>query len=186
MVGLIHRLMLEMLSQRYGQEKVSQLLTQAGMSQNRVFRLDTNYSDPEFQCLLATILRETELNQAELETQFAAHFLNDALKRWPVFFSMSDSAKSLLERQPRIHNGFASSMSKQSDQDQINDKFHLDSTENTLTVHYNSAHQLCGLYIALAKEVLNYYNDSADIEELSCLKNGDSECCIKLTWPQAN
>ncbi|MGH1371058.1 MAG: heme NO-binding domain-containing protein [Cellvibrionaceae bacterium] len=184
MVGLIHRLMLDMLRQNYGTEAVSTLMTQAGLADDQVFRLDTNYSDSEFQNLLKIVLEQTPLSQEQLESQFAVHFLKDALKRWPAFFEMSDSAKSLLEKQPRIHNGFASSMTQQADRDKINDKFHLDSSDHALTVHYKSPHQLCGLYIALAGEVLNHYREQARIEELSCLKHGDDECCIKLTWPQ--
>lgn len=182
MVGLIHRLILDMLRKNYGQEKVAQLLAQAKLPENQEFRLDTNYSDSEFQNLLGIIIQETPLSQPELESQFAVHFLEDAIKRWPAFFEMSKSAKSLLERQPKIHNGFASSMNHQVDRDKINDKFHLDSTDNTVVVHYKSPHQLCGLYIALAGEVLKHYQEQAIIEELTCLKNGDKECCIKLTW----
>ncbi len=182
MVGLIHRLLLDMLRRDYGAHTVTKLLSMAGLTPNEEFRLDTNYSDSEFQRLLELTLNETQLSQEQLESQFAVYFLADALKRWPVFFQMSTSAKSFLERQPRIHNGFASSMTLQADRDKINDKFRLESTEDSLTVHYKSPHQLCGLYIALAKEVLKYYKEEAQITEQQCLKHGDPECCISLRW----
>lgn len=186
MVGLIHRLILDMLQRQYGEQMVNDILseTKAAVGHNigRHFRLDTNYSDQEFQTLLGIALKKTDLSQSDFEHVFAQHFLADALQRWPVWFQMSDSAKSFLERQPRIHNGFASSMKTQQDRDRINDKFHLDSTDDSLTVHYHSPNQLCGLYVELAKAVIKHYGDEAEVEERLCLKNGDHECCIVINW----
>ena len=47
---------------------------------------------------------------------------------------------------------------------------------------WRAANQLCGLYTALARLIINHYGDDASIEEAKCLKQGDSECEIRIRW----
>ncbi len=49
-------------------------------------------------------------------------------------------------------------------------------------MHYRSPNQLCGLYTATARWIINHYGDDASIEETKCLKQGDSECEIRIRW----
>lgn len=184
MVGLIHKMLLDMLIDDYGVATLETILKRAEITPSQDFRIDTSYSDSQFREILKITLEETGLDVDAFEKRFAAHFLQDALKRWPMWFQMSNTAKSFLERQPKIHNGFASSMSNDQDRDKINDKFRVDSDDHSITVHYVSPNQLCGLYKALALEILNYYHDQAIIEESTCQKRGDHECCIRVVWDQ--
>lgn len=182
MVGLIHRMLLELLDELIGADAVGVILQRAKIAKDTEFRIDTNYSDEQFRTLLTCVIEETGLGRDALEKRFATHFLQDAKARWPMWFKMSSTAREFLLRQPKIHNGFASSMSSEADRTLINDKFHVDENAAAITVHYKSPNQLCGLYKALAQEVLDDYGEQAEITESLCLKNGDSECCIKVEW----
>lgn len=182
MVGLIHRMLIELLDELIGADAVSRILQQAKIPVDTEFRIDTNYSDEQFRTLLSCVMEETGLDQDTLEKRFATHFLKDAKARWPMWFKMSNSARDFLMRQPKIHNGFASSMSSEADRTLINDKFHVDEEADKIVVHYKSPNQLCGLYKFLAQEVLDDYGEQATISESLCLKNGDDECCISVEW----
>ena len=95
---------------------------------------------------------------------------------------MSKSAREFLQRQPKIHNGFATGVRDQKAGQAINDKFEIEHIEDGITVHYRSPNQLCGLYMALARCLMKHYGDEAAIEETKCLKQGDSECEIRIRW----
>lgn len=182
MVGLIHRLLLEMLHPMVGAEGITRILQQAGIPADTEFRLDTNYPEAEFDGLLQAILDETGLPQPQLEQIYARFFLADAKKRWPTWFSMSANGREFLLRQPKIHNGFASAMLNEADRSRINDKFMFEEGDSAITVHYRSPHRLCGLFKCLAQEVLDHYQEQARISESLCLKQGDRECCIHIAW----
>jgi hypothetical protein len=42
------------------------------------------------------------------------------------------------------------------------------------------------LYTSLADEVLRLYGEVATIEQVKCVKRGDSECEIWITWAPEN
>ena len=183
MVGLIHRMLLELLDELLDAAAVARIRARANIPADTMFRMAQSYSDEEFRNLLTCIMEETGLDRDTLEIRFASHFLKDAKARWPRWFDMSTSARELLLRQPKIHNGFASSMCSEADRTRINDKFLVDEDEQGITVHYKSPNQLCVLYKALAKEVIDDYGEQATITESLCLKKGDAKCCIRVEWP---
>jgi ribosomal protein S25 len=71
-----------------------------------------------------------------------------------------------------------------SSRDQIKDKFRIEKLENKIITHYRSPNRHCHLYTSLAREVLQHYEDQAIIEEVSCMKRGDTECEIWITWAE--
>lgn len=182
MVGLIQRLLLELVQQELGDDGLKRVLAQAGIPSDREFRIDTSYSDEEFQRLLQATMSQTGLDQDQLEKRYASYFLADAQRRWPMWFKMSGSAREFLLRQPKIHNGFASSMKNEEDRSRINDKFHFEEHPHHLVVHYRSPNHLCGLFKYLVMEVLELYGETACIDESLCMKQGDDECCISVSW----
>ena len=182
MVGLIQRILLEMIEHQAGQAGLTRVITRVGIPADREFRLDTNYCDVEFQQLYQATMEELGVDQEGLEILYARHFLNDAQKRWPMWFSMSKNAREFLLRQPKIHNGIASAMSNEEDRSRMKDKFHFEEHPQHIVIHYRSEHKLCGLFKNLVNEVLKLYQERASITESCCLKHGDAECCISVSW----
>lgn len=182
MVGLIQRLLLELVERHLGRSGVEKVLTSAGIATDIEYRIDTNYSDTEFQSLLSATMSEMKLDQPKLEQLYAKHFINDAQKRWPMWFTMADSARDFLLLQPKIHNGFASAMENERDRARINDKFHFEEEADRIVIHYKSPNRLCGLFVCLAKEVLAIYNETAEIINDCCMNEGDEECQISIIW----
>jgi hypothetical protein len=97
---------------------------------------------------------------------------------------MSSTAREFLERHPVVHNNFADAVRDTRSRDQIKDKFRIEKCGDKIITHYRSPNRHCHLYISLAQEVLRHYEDQASIEEVKCLKRGDPECEIWITWSE--
>jgi len=182
MVGLIQKVLFDLLAEVGGPQVVAQVRLRAGIPEDRRFRLDTVYPDDEWQRLLAATGEVLGKSQDELERAYADYFGRDALRRWPAWFEMSANARQFLERQQTIHNTFATGVRDAGARAGITDKFRLEKREHELVTHYRSPNQLCGLYKALAQWVLDHYREQAQIEETSCTKHGDAECEIHIRW----
>lgn len=182
MVGLIQKLLLDMVESANGPEGVRELKRRAGVPEDQIYRMDEVYSDEECMRLLAAACEVLQVSQAEAEVAYADFFFNDAKKRWPMWFKMSKNSREFLQRQPAIHNGFATSFEDLELRKGINDKFSMVGTESSLVVTYRSPNQLCGLFKTLAQWIIDYYEDEATFEEKSCMKNGDPECEIHIHW----
>ncbi|NRB41013.1 MAG: heme NO-binding domain-containing protein [Pseudomonadales bacterium] len=186
MIGLIHSIFLGFLDTQCDQQTKEGILKKAGFDVDTEFRLDTVYSDEQWQRLFSIAVETLGVSVEAAEQGLAKKFYEDALERWSMWFEMSNSAREFLERQPKIHNGFASGL-KEQDRDKkqsINDKFKLTPDGNKLSIDYKSPNHHCELYKALAQCLMDHYGDQAEITETCCMKKGDDHCHIELLWPQ--
>lgn len=182
MVGLIQKLLFDLVESAGGTEAAVDVKRRADVPEDKEFRMDEAYDDEEWRRLLAATCDVLNVTQEQAEEAYADIFIKDALRRWPMWFQMSNSAREFLERQPRIHNGFATGVQDSEARKSINGKFQLEKHNGELVVHYRSPNQLCGLYKALAHRVSDHYGEKASIEETRCLKQGDPECEIHISW----
>ncbi len=184
MVGLIHKTLLGLIESVAGCDAVAEVKRRAGVPGDRVFRMDQGYDDGEWQRLLAGTCQVLGITQSQAEEVFADFFCKDALQRWPAWFAMSHDAREFFERQPSIHNSFATGVRDPAARQAITDKFNLEKRPGELVMHYKSANQLCGLCMALARWIIQHYGDDATVEETRCLKQGDAECEVHICWRQ--
>lgn len=182
MMGLIHRLLFAMVEESTGTAGVREVKKLAAIPEDRDFRIDETYEDEEWRRLLDAACEVLSVNQAEAEVAFADCFYRDSLERWPTWFEISSSAREFLERQPAIHNGFATGVTDPKMRRQIIDKFRLEKRADKLIVRYRSPNRLCGLYIALGRKIIEHYGDKAVIDEHRCQRQGDTECEIHIVW----
>lgn len=185
MVGLIQKVLFDLVEEVGGAAAAAEVRRRANVPAERRFRLDTVYSDEEWQRLLQAAGDVLGKPQHELERAYADWFGRDALSRWPVWFEMSSSARQFLERQQTIHNTFATGVRDPAARRDIRDKFRLEKRPHELVTHYRSPNQLCGLYKELARWVLAHYREQATIQETRCTRRGDPECEIHVRWPGA-
>lgn len=182
MVGLIQAILLDLVETAGTRGAVERVRAAAGVPEGRDFRMDVAYDDEEWRRLLSAAIDELDITPQEAVDAYAKHFLADALRRFPMWFQMSPNAKSFLMKQPAIHNGFATGVSDPEARSAIEDKFELTETDDGYRIRYKSPNRLCGLYVALAKEVLAYYDEEAKITESKCMSRGDDACEIELIW----
>lgn len=176
MVGLIQKVLFDLVHEIGGVEAVAEVKRRACVAPDRRYRLDTVYPDEEWQRLLRAACEVLNLPQDEVEIAYADLFARDALARWPVWFEMSANARQFLERQQTIHNAFATGVRDAEARRGIEDKFRIEKLEHEIVTHYRSPNQLCGLYKALARWILEHYREQAVVEEPRCVKRGDAEC----------
>jgi heme-NO-binding protein len=182
MIGLIPKLLVNFVTQERGAEAARRVLEGAGVAPGRHYRLDSPYDDGEVHRLWASTVAEFGLTQHDFELRFATFFGEDARRRWPAWFRMSANAREFLMRQPVIHNSLATGLHDAAERRAVADKFRLEARPDTIVVHYRSPHQLCGLYMALARWVLDQYGERGTVDEVTCLRRGDAACEIHVRW----
>lgn len=188
MVGLIQKLLCDMILIAADAATLEKIKQDAGIESDRVFHLNQVYSDEEWQRLFASTLKIMNLTEDQAIDIYADYFAKDALKRFPTWFVMCKNSYEFLLIQPTIHNCFATGVTEADGELRkqickgITDKFHVDKQAMKIVTHYRSPNQLCSLYIALAKWMIAHYQDTAIIEEKKCTKRGDDECEIVIQW----
>lgn len=182
MVGLMQKLLFNLIRNMAGEETLAQIKQQAGLPPTKEYQINNVYSDEEWRGLLKVTFNVLGMSIERGNKVFAAYFLKETIQRFPTWFSMSKNSYEFLSIQPTIHNCFATSVLDKTSREAINDKFKIEQLPNKLITHYRSPNQHCTLYKYLAQEVIQYYQDEADIEEKMCMQQGASECEIHINW----
>ena len=182
MIGLIHKILFDLVHSIGGDEAVNKVKLAALVPLETEYQLNAVYDDAEWRRLVGATCEVLGITPDQAEAAYADHFLKDALNRWPMWFRMSKNSRELLLRQPAIHNSLAAGVSEEAHRSAIADKFRIDTTADGIVTHYRSSNGHCGLYMALARCVVNHYGDEADIEERQCAKRGAEECEIHVRW----
>lgn len=182
MVGLIQKLLLQLIKQLKGEEGVLAVKKEAQIPIDQEYQINNVYSDEEWKRLFAATIKVLNVSEQEAEKLYADYFITDAIKRFPIWFNMCKNSYELLSIQPDIHNCFATSVVDKASKKSINDKFRVEQFPNHLITHYCSPNKQCSLYIQFAKQVFEHYKDEATIEEKKCALHGAAECEIHITW----
>ena len=176
MLGYPLKTLLKAIESRHGREAVVQLLEEAGLPNDRAYRLNDAYADSEAQRLAAAASRHLSVEE------IAETFFEDTLTRFPTWYEMCQTSREFLEMQPEIHNTFAVGLQQPEEREAVRDKFRLDKGGDELVVHYRSPNRLCDIYKAVARHVFRHYHDNATIEEPRCMNRGDVECELRIRW----
>ena len=183
MIGIIQKVLLDLLEETGGAPLVTDVLRRAEVHEDVTYRIDQNYSDDEFHRLLQASGEATGLSESELCVLYAKAFLTRARDLFPRFFEMSSSSEEFLLRQATIHAVMASGLKTSEDRKAVTDKFSAEQIRpGFVRVHYRSANKLCELYKALAHEVASLYGEKLQISCEHCMKRGDAECRFAINW----
>lgn len=182
MVGLMPNVLTRLILATAGKDQLAEIRRRAGIPVERKYDLNKVYPDEEWQRFYDATRCVLDLSHHQAEEACAEFFCRDALERWSVWFTMSRNSREMLVRQPAIHNTFSTGLQNPRDRAAMMDKFRLVETTDGLTTFYCSPNRLCGLYMALARWIVNYYGDCATIEEECCMKKGAAECKINIAW----
>lgn len=186
MIGLIQKVLLDMVEGEGGPELVTVVREAAGVPPERVFRIGVPYDDAECRRLMAAASEHLGLYGEPLFDRYAEYFFRDAQARFPQWFAMCPSARDLLERQPVIHNCFAAGLQSHSQRRSVNDKFRTlpVAADNELHIEYRSPNHLSALYAALARWVLRHYGERAHvvIEPHADSSPAEERATIRVAW----
>lgn len=182
MIGVIHWVLFDLIRSLGGEDALATVKERAGIPSDTEFRLNAAYDDAQWRRLLAATCETLNITPEEAAETFADYFYRDALARWPAWFQMAGNSLEFLARQPAIHNSLSAGLRDEAIRQTVADKFRVERDELSLTTHYASENRHCGLYMALARRIIEHYGDEASIAERACLLRGDPECEIRIVW----
>lgn len=182
MIGIIQKILLDMIETEAGSAGLDRLKREAGIPSDTIYRIDTVYPDGECLKLFEIAGKILSLETPALFERYSGYFCRDALQRWPTWFETSKSSREFLERQPTIHNCFATGLRDAEARKAVTDKFRIERTAEGLITHYRSPNRLCGLYKALGRWIVDYYGERVEIQEPTCMLRGDPQCDIHIHW----
>ena len=182
MVGLICKVLVDLVRSKGGEAAVAEVRKRAGFPEGTEFKLDAVYDDADWHRLLGAACEALAITPAQAEAAYADFFFEDSLARWRPWFQMSRNSREFILRQPAIHNSLAAGVREEAQRTAIADKFRIEPTEDGLVTHYRSANGHCGLYMALARNIIAHFGDEAVIEERCCSLTGADECEIHIRW----
>lgn len=178
MIGIIHKVLFDVLKQAGGDDLVVQVTDAAGVNASDI-RISETYPDHEFAQLFASTLQITQLPRATVVDLYADAFLAYAQELFPAFFAMSDSAYDFLRRQPKIHTSLSASLVNDEEREQVEQKFSLvEEDDGSLNLSYFSKVGLCDLYHSLAYKIAEHYGDEITISAETC--GGGKQCSLRL------
>jgi hypothetical protein len=175
-LGYPLKLLVNAIERRYGQEAVGEVLAEAGVPADRVYRLNEPYPETEAQRLAVAVSRRLSVEDV------AEAFFRDTVERFPTWFAMCKNSREFLEMQPEIHNTFAVGLQRPEDREAVRDKFRLEKLDNELVIHYRSPNRMCDMYKAIARRVFHHYQETATLDEPRCMKRGDADCQMRIRW----
>lgn len=186
MMGLIHVVFFNRIRAKFGQEKLNEVLTSANIPLDNEYHIHEHYSDQQWQQLVANSTKVLNLSAEQLLDEFTDEFSNDALRRFPKIVAASNNSFEFLLRQPAIHNSFAAGVRDPKLSREIKDKFNVIQNGDTIILYYRSRNKLCLLYKKLANWWIQYFKDSAQIVEKTCMNHGDNQCEIHVEYSKIN
>lgn len=183
MLGIIQKTLVECLHQAGGDDLRRAVFREAGVEEDRVFRIDQSYPDTELQALFDATKSIAGLSDAALADTFARVFFQIVNEIFPEFTTMARNSEDLLKLQAKIHAMIASGQRDPTIRKGVDDKFKLvENGHHRVRVQYTSALQLCGFYCALARAAAQEYGDRIEIETMRCRKRNDDLCEFRIRW----
>jgi len=182
MIGMVHNMLFGWIEGKSGNKAVNEIKRKAGIPLHTDFRMDTSYSDVTWQKIVVATVETLNIQPGELEKDFMDFFLKASVKRFPAWWEMAKNSYDFILQQPKIHNGFATSLMDSEERKKVTEKFKIEALKNKLITYYRSDNGLCNLYIQGVHWVVNYYNDAATVQEEKCTKKGNPYCEIHIEW----
>jgi hypothetical protein len=183
MIGIIQKTLTECLLQAGGEDLRRAVFREAGVPEDRVFRMDQNYPDDELGRLIETTKRLTGLGTDAVDALFAKTFVRLVKQVFPQFMAMSAHSEDLVRLQARIHALIGSGLRSKAERDATTDKFHLEEDgQHRIVVRYRSHLQLCGLYRHLVQAMAEEFGDTVDIATVRCRRRGAETCAFRVGW----
>lgn len=178
MIGLIQLVLLDLVEKAGGADKLTEVRRRGGLPDDFEFRIDTDYPDEQARALIGHACDVLGLTPQQAYDAYAVHFLKEVQVRFPVFFTMSPTARDFLKRQPAIHNSMGSGVT--GGDSRLGDKFSVTETDAGLITHYRSENRLAALYMSLARALLEHYGEDAEVTALDDPEAAD--CRIEIRW----
>lgn len=185
MIGVINTLLLDYVKEKYGASMLEELVQHPVVPGDHQFRIDTYYSDVEWEDLYKKAVNMAGIDREEFEWDFGLFCGHALVNQFPGFVKGCKSARDMITRQPKIHNAISQSLTDHDAQKVVNNKFFLEEQGDKIIMHYASPNHMCTLYRSLATWVGDHFGEQVSINEPRCMKTGHHECEIHVQYTKS-
>ena len=174
MHGVVFSSLRDYVTATYGREATQHVFAGGG-----AYLLSEAYPDDD---LLSFVERAAELTGTgaeELVYEFGVFTAQTTFARlYPAFFAIAPSAREfLLTVETRIHELVRATIPN-ARPPQLHVSEH---GQDGVSIVYTSPRQLCVLLRGLVEGTARHYGETADVDESTCMRRGDSACTFDVT-----
>ncbi|MFB3851977.1 MAG: heme NO-binding domain-containing protein [Acidobacteriota bacterium] len=168
MKGVIFDCLTQLIKEKYGEEKWTEILLGAGFTRFTVFLPYADVPEEYFGRIFSSVQNSLKKSEIEVSDLFADYWMTVyAPRTYPSFFKDKKGAKEFLLMMDSVHRKVTEDIPYSKPphfEYQITD-------ENTIQMYYYSSRHLMILFESLVKATAKYFNEQIEIEKLgdTCL-----------------
>ena len=173
MHGVIFTSLRDYLTDEHGQEVAREVF-----AEEPIYLLSDAYPDERLHALIERSASVTARDAAEVLHDFGVFTGSTTFARlYPAFFAVAPSARDfLLTVESRIHELVRATISNAQPP-----QLHVSELgADGVAIDYSSPRRLCVLLRGLAEGTASHYDETAEIEETSCMLRGDPACRFEV------
>lgn len=177
MKGIVFNLLEEAVTEAHGAEVWENLLDAAGAS--GIYTSLGSYPDSEILALVSAASSALTLPAADVLRWFGRSAMPRLADRYGQFFQPHTNARSFVMSvndiiHPEVRKLYSGAGCPH---------FHFqDDEQGRLLVGYRSTRQLCHLAHGFIEGASDHYGETAQVEHLSCMHDGDPLCRLAVSW----
>ncbi len=177
MHGIVFEQLREYVWRSHGAQAWTELLVEAAPGR-RFYAPDTGYPDEELEALLAAASRKTGATRSELLHDFGAFIAPTLMELYRPLISGDWDLLDLLEHiEETIHR-----VVRLDDPTAAPPRLRIERPdEDRVLIRYDSDRNMCELGVGIIHGLQREYRQAVAMEDLTCMKRGDSECTIEVT-----
>lgn len=176
MKGIIFNIIEEVVQAKLGEDAWDKLLSITGLP--GVYTSLGSYADSELFQLVDACASMTGIAPPALLNMIGRESIPLLFERYPKFFHDAPNARAFILSlntiiHPEVRKLYAGAACPH---------FNFVEAENMITMGYNSPRQLCHLAHGFILGLADYYSETIEINQPSCMHDGAPMCHIKLVW----
>ncbi len=164
MKGIIVKCLAELVNEKFGQEKLMEIYTDAGLDKNKIFLVTEDVEDALVLKVVGSVCKVLNLSLPEAADAFGEYWVNTfAPKIYSMYYKNVNSAKEFLLKMDEVHRKTTKNMPNARPP-----KFSYKwENEKTLIMGYDSHRNLIDFLVGLARGVGKYYKENIKVTKLN-------------------
>jgi len=188
LLGLFPKLLIDFVDSENGSGLLDDIFRAAGIPKSRGFRENKIYPDREWQRLFSAACVRLDIAPDLMEVAFARYFARYTRENCLSIYSAFLDSKELIANLRSVHRQVIEKYSNLNRAETSLNGFRIDAAPaegSIIAIHYSSPNKLCRFLEVLARQVTRFYGDDARVEHTAhCMKRGDFECEIHVSWEE--
>jgi hypothetical protein len=180
MKGVVNKGIQELVESQFGSEKWEKIKSMAGCDEP-LFSISEDYPDKMTFDLAGAASEVLGLPLETVLVEFGKFWvMNTGKSSYPTFFKLvGSSPREFLLNMNRVHKQATRSIPNATPPSLLTE----DLPDGRLLMHYKSERNLCPVLRGLILGVGLYFNQELQVKETACMKKGDSQCTMEITFP---